>query len=298
DEFALEQRVGLVDELVVDEECAVIAAVGEGMRHTPGIAGRLFSILGDLGVNVHAIAQGSSELNISLVVERAEVARAVRSLHTAFFPSPKTLVHVYLAGVGGVGRALLEQLDRVAGRLEEERGIALRLVGVANSRKSVHDADGIGCCEALARLTDAESSSARLADAACADRAALRVFVDCTADPGVPLRYRELLDAGVAVVAANKRGFSATYEAYHRIREPRPGHARAFLETTVGAGLPVLNTLEDLLATGDRIESIEGVLSGTLSYLFNEVMEGRRFSDAVQDALARGYTEPDPRDDL
>ncbi|MEX2467217.1 MAG: bifunctional aspartate kinase/homoserine dehydrogenase I [Gemmatimonadota bacterium] len=298
EEFSLERRVGLVDELVVDEDRAVIAAVGEGMRDTPGIAGRLFSILGDMGVNVHAIAQGSSELNISLVVERDDVGRALRGLHTAFFPAPRSEARLYLAGVGGVGKALLAQLDRVADRLEAERGIAMRLAGVANSRRSLTDLDGIPFSAAVDGLASAIEPAAALADAAREDRAALRVFVDCTADPDLPDSYGALLDAGVAVVAANKRGFSGSYEAYWRIREPRPGYPRTFLETTVGAGLPVLSTLEDLRATGDQVVGIEGVLSGTLAFLFDEVMDGRPFSEAVKDAMARGFTEPDPRDDL
>src|SRR5690606_32756510 len=181
EEFVLEHRVGLVDDLVVDEECAVIAAVGEGMRHPPGIAGRLFSILGDMGVNVQAIAQGSSELNISLVVDRADVARALRGLHTAFFPAPRSEVRIYLAGVGGVGRALLQQLDTAGARLEEERGIAVRLVAAANSRKCVHDPEGIPFGEVPARLEASDRPASELADLAIADRAALRVFVDCTA---------------------------------------------------------------------------------------------------------------------
>ncbi|MDZ7778789.1 MAG: bifunctional aspartate kinase/homoserine dehydrogenase I [Gemmatimonadota bacterium] len=298
EEFALERRVGLVDDLAVDEDRAVIAAVGEGMRDTPGIAGRLFSILGDMGVNVHAIAQGSSELNISLVVERDDVGRALRGLHTAFFPTPRTEARLYLAGVGGVGRALLMQLDRMAGRLEEERGIALRLAGVANSSRSLRSLDGIPFAEAVDRLAESSAPATALVDAARSDRAALRVFVDCTADANLPNAYRDLLDAGVSVVAANKRGFSGTQADYRRIRELRPGRARAFLETTVGAALPVLSTLEDLRATGDRIVAIEGVLSGTLSFLFNEIMTGRRFSEVVREARDRGYTEPDPRDDL
>jgi len=298
DEFALERRLGIVDDLVVDTDRAVIAAVGEGMRDTPGVAGRLFSILGDMGVNVHAIAQGSSELNISLVVERDDVARALRGLHTAFFPAPRSEVRLYLAGVGGVGRALLQQLETAGPRLEEERGIALRLVGVANSRKCVHAVDGIGFNDVLDRLDASDTPAAELARAARADKAALRVFVDCTADGGIPEAYRDLLDAGVSVVAANKRGFSGTLEAYRRVRTPRPGQARAFLETTVGAGLPILTTLEDLRATGDQVIAIEGVLSGTLSFLFNEVMNGRKFSEVLFEARARGYTEPDPRDDL
>ena len=298
EEFALERKVGLVDPPVVDEDRAVIAAVGEGMRDTPGIAGRLFSILGDMGVNVHAIAQGSSELNISLVVEREHVGRALRGLHTAFFPAPRTEARLYLAGVGGVGRALLQQLQRMAPRLETERGIALRLAGAANSRRSVRSVDGIPFDEVLERLSEATEPASALVEAARDDRAAIRVFVDCTADARIPESYRGLLDAGVSVVAANKRGFSGPYEAYQRVREPRPGQARAFLETTVGAGLPILSTLEDLRATGDQLVSIEGVVSGTLSFLFNEVMEGRAFSEVVKEARTRGYTEPDPRDDL
>ena len=298
EEFALEQRVGLVEDLVVDEDRAVIAAVGEGMRRTPGIAGRLFSILGDLGINVHAIAQGSSELNISLVVDQADVGRALRGLHTTFFPSPKTEARIYLAGVGGVGRALLSQIREVSTDLEAERGVALCLAGAANSRHSVTSADGIAFENVLERLEASETPSRALIDAARDDRAALRIFVDVTADGALPEAYRELLDAGVSVVAANKRGFSGSYELYRRVREPRPGQARAFLETTVGAGLPILSTLEDLRATGDHIVTIEGVVSGTLAFLFNEVMEGRRFSEVVAEARSRGYTEPDPREDL
>jgi aspartokinase/homoserine dehydrogenase 1 len=298
DEFSLERRVGLVDELIVDEDRAVIAAVGEGMRDTPGIAGRLFSILGDMGVNVHAIAQGSSELNISFVVDSDDAGRALRGLHTAFFPEPRTEVRLYLAGVGGVGRALLAQLEKAAGRLEDERGIAFRLAGVANSRKSALSQDGIPFTEALSVLEGASAPPEALVEGALADRGTLRVLVDCTADSHLPSAYRDMLDAGVSVVAANKRGFSGTQDAYRRIREPRPWHARAFLETTVGAGLPILSTIEDLRATGDQVVAIEGVLSGTLSFLFNEVMAGRAFSDVVKEARARGYTEPDPRDDL
>ena len=298
EEFALERRLGMVDDLVVDEDQAVVAAVGEGMRHTPGIAGRLFSILGDMGVNVHAIAQGSSELNISLVVAASEVARALRGLHTAFFPEPRTEARLYLAGVGGVGRALLAQIGAVSRSLEEERGIALCVAGAANSRKSVSTLDGIPVEEVLQRLEASEVPAADLVETARRDRAAIRVFVDVTANGALPESYRDLLDAGVSVVAANKRGFSGSLDLYRRIREPRPGQARAYLETTVGAGLPILSTLEDLRATGDQIVSIEGVVSGTLSFLFNEVMEGRRFSEVVAEARERGYTEPDPREDL
>lgn len=298
EEFALERRLGMVDALVVDDDRAVVAAVGEGMRHTPGIAGRLFSILGDMGVNVHAIAQGSSELNISLVVETEDVARALRGLHTAFFPEPRTEARLYLAGVGGVGRALLAQIGAVSQNLEAERGIALCVAGAANSRRSVSSVDGIPVDQVLDRLEASEAPAADLVETARGDRAAIRVFVDVTADGALPESYRDLLDAGVSVVAANKRGFSGRLDLYRRIREPRPAQARAFLETTVGAGLPILSTLEDLRATGDQIVSIEGVVSGTLSFLFNEVMEGRRFSEVVAEARARGYTEPDPREDL
>ena len=298
EEFRLELDVGLIDQLVVDNDRSVVAAVGEGMRDTPGIAGRVFSVLGDLGVNIHAIAQGSSELNISLVVELEDVGRAVRGLHAAFFAPPHTEVQLYLAGVGGVGRALLEQLARVAPALLAERGIALRLVGLARSGKCVLSPRGISADAWEPALEVGEGNGGDLVDAALADVARLRVFVDVTADDVLPESYRALLDAGVTVVAANKRGFSGPYPEYWSVRELRPLRPRAYLETTVGAGLPVLRTVEDLRATGDRIVSIEGVLSGSLSFLFNEVMKGKRFSEAVQEARARGYTEPDPRDDL
>lgn len=297
DEFALEREVGLIDELVVELDRSVVAVVGEGMRDTPGIAGRLFSVLGERGLNVRVIAQGSSELNISLVVDGPDMESAVRALHRAFFTSFASQARVYVAGIGGVGRALLRQLADVRGTAAES-GVSLEVVGLAGSRWCRVDEEGIPEEDWGPPHDDHEGNGQDLVNAALSGPGPLRIFVDCTADAGLPDRYAELLDAGVAVVAANKRAFSRSYDLYQQIRTPRPEGARAYLETTVGAGLPVLGTLEKLVETGDRIVSIEGVLSGTLGFLLDEVMKGRPFSEAVRDARGLGYTEPDPRDDL
>lgn len=296
DEFRLERLAGLVDDLAVETDVSIVAAVGSGMRERPGIAGRLFSVLGRRGINVRAIAQGSSELNISLVVARAQVEATVRSLHEAFFAPGADAVHVYLAGVGNVGGELIRQMSAVACEPGEGRAASLRLTGVATSKRAAVEPYGIPWDGWWTTYCLATAKAHSLVDAAIADCAELRVFVDCTADDALPEAYPALLAAGVPVVAANKKGFAGSTAQWSERR--RGPNARAYLEATVGAGLPVLCTVEDLVRTGDRILSAECVLSGTMAYLFSQVMEGRRFSDAVLEAKALGYTEPDPRDDL
>ncbi|TVR63628.1 MAG: bifunctional aspartate kinase/homoserine dehydrogenase I [Gemmatimonadales bacterium] len=300
-EFELERQVGIVDDLVVEDDCSILAVVGEAMRDTPNISGRLFGILGRYGINVRAIAQGSSELNISVAVDRTDEAAAVKAVHDAFFHPGTRPGHLFLAGVGGVGRALLEQLHGEWDRLRDRGGFNLAIGGMARSRRVVVDPEGIHPSAWRQRLDEATEDPAaleRLVEAALASPRRPRVFVDLTASEAPTLRYEELLAAGVSVVAANKRGPAGTGDRLRTLRSAARRGAGLYLETTVGAGLPVLRTLDDLVATGDRVERIEGVLSGTLSYLVGRAMEGGAFSQWVREAHDAGFTEPDPRDDL
>jgi aspartokinase/homoserine dehydrogenase 1 len=296
-EFEAERRAGFINDLVVEQELAVVAAVGSGMRERPGIAGRLFAVLGNHGVNVRAIAQGSSELNISLVVNRQDESRAVHAIHDSFFLAGWKTVDLVVAGIGGVGQALLNQLGRRREELARNEKIRLRVVGVAGSQGALLEPDGLPPEQALQRLqsSDRLESLGRVLDYIRSDRRSLRVLVDCTASDDVPGHFSKLLSAGVSVVTANKRPVASSQARYDALRRARPG--RVYYETTVGAGLPVIRTLQDLMATGDRILRIEGLLSGTLSYLMGSVAAGTPFSQSLRRAHEMGYTEPDPRED-
>lgn len=297
EEFALEYRVGLLDELVVEEDCAILAVVGEGMRTSPGIAGRVFSILGNYGINVRAIAQGSSELNLSVVVGARDEALALRSIHDAFFFPGVRAARIFVAGAGRVGEALLKQLAGEGERLRRERGFHLILAGVARRTGAVVRPDGIDPLYWREALEAGGGDLDTVVEGAIAGPRPA-VFVDLTADDGPPRHYARLLENGVSVVAANKRGFSGSGEDWRLLRSAARRGAGLYIETTVGAGLPVLRTLADLVASGDRVERIEGVLSGTLSYLAGRAMENGPFSALVEEAHRMGFTEPDPRDDL
>ncbi len=298
DEFSLERTVGLVEHLIVEEDLSIIAAVGEAMRDTLGIAGRLFSVLGQCGVNVHAIAQGSSELNISLVVAKSDEVRALQALHDAFFQPRASTAQVFLAGVGNVGAALLTQIEEMAHKGDEGGGTVLRLVGVASSRRSLLDGSGVSIAEWQQHLEASDRAPDAVIEQALEPTRGAKIFVDCTASEEISGRYEDLLASGTAVVAANKWAFSGSMDRYRALTSPAAGSARAYFETTVGAGLPVLRTISDLVATGDEIVSVEGVFSGTLGFVIGEVMAGRSFSEALAEARAGGYTEPDPREDL
>lgn len=298
DEFALEYRVGLLDELVVEEECAILAVVGEGMRTVPGIAGRVFSILGGYGINVRAIAQGSSELNLSVVVDARDEPAALRAIHDAFFFPGVRPAHLYLAGAGRVGETFLRQLADEGGRLREEGGFHLTLAGIARRGRGALRPSGIDPARWQEAVAEGEADLDALVEAAVTSFPRPAVFVDLTADDGPTRHYERLLRHGVSVVTANKRGVSGPEAAYRSLRAATGRGGGLYIETTVGAGLPVLRTLADLVATGDRVERIEGVLSGTLSYLGGKAMAGGPFSELVRDAHRIGFTEPDPRDDL
>lgn len=292
DEFRLERETGLVEDLRVEPDGAVVSAVGDGMRHLPGVSGRIFGVLGNHGINVRAIGQGASERNISVVVSAEDGPGAVRAIHDAFFAPRPRAAELYVAGVGRVGAAFLDQL---ATRAVVHR---LRVHGIASSRTAVVSRAGIDPDDWRAAAETAVQPASALAEAAIASPHHPRIFVDCTADPELPSSYERMLGAGVSVVAANKIGFAASSAEWDRLRVAAGKGGSVYFETTVGAGLPVLRTVSDLAATGDRVVRLQGVLSGTLGYLCDEVMKGRRFSEAVRGAFDLGYTEPDPRDDL
>ncbi|HLA64918.1 MAG TPA: bifunctional aspartate kinase/homoserine dehydrogenase I [Rhodothermales bacterium] len=298
--FATALARGDLRDIYTVPDCAVVSAVGDGMRHQPGLAGRLFATLGRAGVNVLAIAQGAAETNISAVVAAADVRAAVGALHEAF-PLRRRRVHVAIAGTGTVSKKLLEILAAYAPVLLAEHGIHLRLVGLANSRRMRWAPDGMGLATAQEEL-EADGEPADLDTFLQNLRGRgleRRLFIDATASPDVARRYVELLEDGVGVVTPNKQANTLDMAYYRRLRAAaRRREVSYHYETTVMAGLPVVFTIRDLLRSGDRVERIEGVFSGTLAFVFSRLSEGVLFSRAVQEAMEKGYTEPDPRDDL
>ena len=299
-EFALERHSGLIDELVIESEMCVVAVVGAAMRDTPGSAGRVFGVLGEAHVNVRAISQGSSELNISCVVRRDEERRAVNAIHDAFFADHRA-ASVFIAGLGRVGKALVGQMSAQVDGLRKRAGLRLEIEGAATSRKMLIRSSGIPG-PGLREAVDASETAKNLAvfvSAVLDSRRSSAVFVDCTDSEETMAHYGALLDAGVHVVSANKRPFGgdlATYQALKKGR--RRGRGALFHETTVGAALPVVGTLSDLVRTGDTVRRIEGALSGTLGFLMTRIADGVAFSAALREAHDLGYTEPNPREDL
>ncbi len=303
--FFAELHHGQIESVDVQKNCSILAAVGDNMCHHTGVAARFFGALGDAGVNIRAIAQGSSERNISVVVDRADASRGLRAAHAGFYLSAHS-VSVGLLGVGHIGGTLLQQLTAVAAGLRERHHVEFRLRALASSGRMVLDERGldIGAWagpEGRARLAQ-EGVSADLDAFASHVRAPHlphAVIIDCTASDAVASRYEGWLVRGIHVVAPNKKAGSGPLERYRAIlAAAQAGHSHFLYETNVGAGLPILNTLRELVQTGDSVLSVEGVLSGTLSYLFNQYDGSVPFSRIVLEARGRGYTEPDPRDDL
>ena len=295
--FALERQANLVEDLVVEERCSILAAVGDAMRESPGIAGRIFDVLGHHRVNVRAIAQGSSELNISLVVTQDDEERALRAIHRALFLPPGRSLRLYVKGVGRVGAALLDQIDAQADKLRAE-GVEVLLAGLARSKGAALKSEGLDLSDWRAASETGLSSGADMVETALRSDHPCRVFVDATASADVTEDYESLLREGVAVVSANKLAFSGAMERFETLQRLGAQGRGLFFETTVGAGLPVLKTIEDLVATGDKVERVEGVLSGTLGFISDRLMAGTPFSEALKEADDLGFTEPDPREDL
>lgn len=294
EEFTLERSAGLIDELVVERELSIVAAVGEEMCERPGIAGRLFNVLGSSRINVRAIAQGSSELNISLVIARADEKAALNAIHNALLGESLRTAHVVVAGIGGVGSELLSQIASQADALRGSRQLELRLTGVATSQAMKCDRRGLDPTRGRKLVADGPPLDVNELASFIESLPSPRVFVDATASAEVPKIYQRLLAHDVAVVTANKIPLAGPYAEFQALVQS----GRLYYETTAGAGLPVLCTVKNLVASGDTIESIEGVFSGTLSYLFYQLRQGVSFDAALEDAREKGYTEPDPREDL
>jgi len=298
--FSFEMQRGTIG-LKIEEEMSVIAIVGENMKRMPGISGKLFNALGKNGINVVTIAQGSSELNISAVVQKLNLRKALNVIHEAFFLVGYREVHLYIAGVGTVGGNLLQQISRQREGLMKNHSLKVNLVGVMNSRKMLFDVQGIDLSDVKGEL---ERKGAPLNLGAFAQRVAevnLRnsIFVDCTANADVADMYEKMLRSFVSVVTANKIACSSEYAHYRQLQELSRSRGVKFLyETNVGAGLPVIKTINELVLSGDKITKLEAVLSGTLNFIFNTISEKVSMSKAIQLAKEKGYSEPDPRIDL
>jgi bifunctional aspartokinase / homoserine dehydrogenase 1 len=300
DAFMSEMKRGQIQTVGLTEGCCILAAVGDGMVDAPGIAGKFFTALGRAGVSVRAIAQGSSERNISAVIDEREATRALRNVHSAFYLSHQTL-SVGVVGTGLIGGTFLDQLGARLEELRRRRSIDVRVRGVMRSSRMLLADRAVDLSDWKEDLngkgTDADIE--RFAEHILAEHLPHACLIDATSDAGIAARYAEWLDRGINVITPNKKGNTGTLEQYRAVREAARRRGRYFLyETNVGAGLPVIHTLRDLLDTGDEILKIEGVLSGTLSYIFNTFDGTKPFSQVVREAHARGYTEPDPRDDL
>ena len=297
--FALELSQGQVQRIDVTLECAILAVVGDGMAGLPGSAGRFFRTLGVAGINVRAIAQGASERNISAVISAKDMTRALRAVHSSFYLSAKT-VSIGLIGPGAVGSALLEQLMVGKQRLREQFNLDLRVRAIANSRQMFLKEARIELDGWRDSLRAGESFDIeRFTKHVQADYLPHAVIIDCTASQHVADAYSSWLGHGVHVITPNKRAHSGPIEYYRLLkRVSRTANTHFLYEATVGAGLPVIQTLKDLVETGDDILSVSGIFSGTLAYLFNVYDGTRAFSEIVREARSKGYTEPDPRDDL
>ena len=298
--FVVEMQRGEVQTIDLTDDCCIIAMVGDGMIEQLGVAGKFFSALGKAGINVRAIAQGSSERNISAVIEQAEATKALRAIHSAFYLSNQTL-SIGVIGTGLIGGTLLHQLQTRIEELKRHRGIDLRVRGVMNSRGMILADRHL----ALDRWRDELAGNSQPADLESfinhvnADYLPHAVVIDATASAELTTHYESWLARGINVITPNKKSNAGPLAAYRSLRETARRHQRYFLyETNVGAGLPIIQTLRGFVETGDEVIRIEGVLSGTLSYIFNSLDGQRTFSEVVREAHSLGLTEPDPREDL
>ncbi len=301
EEFEYEMSMNVVDPVKIEEDLSVVAIIGENMRYQPGISGRLFQALGKNGINAVAIAQGSSELNISVVINRSDEAKALNALHEAFFLSDTKELHLFMIGVGLIGSTLIEQIKAQAAFLKEKRGLELRVVGLANSRKMLFREEGIALEDWKPSLEacDLKMDPAIFIGKMKEMNLSNTIFVDNTASEQVTAYYEDILDSSIPISTPNKIAISSGFAQYQRLKAIAARRGVQFMyETNVGAGLPVIGTLNDLIISGDRIIKIEGVVSGSLSYIFNNFRAGTRFSEVVKKAQELGYTEPDPRIDL
>lgn len=298
-QYELDRKI--VDLIKVEEDLSVVAIIGENMRYRTGISGRLFQALGKNGINIIAIAQGSSELNISVVIPQSNETKALNALHEAFFLSGTQELHLFMVGVGLIGSTLLKQLKAQTVFLKEKRSLEIKVVGLANTKKMIFAKDGIDLNSWQSTLAEGETASdlpifiARMKEMNLTNS----IFIDNTANEKVASYYESILEHSISISTPNKIATSSSFLQYQRLKTIANKRGVAFrYETNVGAGLPVISTLNDLIGSGDEILQIQGVLSGSLSYIFNNFTGDQPFSEIVVEAKQLGYTEPDPRIDL
>jgi len=300
DAFADELASGQIQSVDVTDAQSIVAVVGDGMAGTPGIAARFFANLARAGINIRAIAQGSSERNISVVVATEDATRALRAVHSGFYLSAET-ISVGVIGAGVVGSTLLDQIQRQSERLGEQFNLDIRVRAIARSSRMLLGDRRIELEGWREQLDDSELATDfdAFAEHVHAEHLPHAAIIDCTADQAVSDRYADWLARGIHVITPNKKAFSGDLEYYRKLRRSAAaGGTLYFYETTVGAALPIIKTIRDLVDTGDRVHSVKGILSGTLAYLFNVYDGSKPFSRIIAEAKASGYTEPDPRDDL
>jgi bifunctional aspartokinase / homoserine dehydrogenase 1 len=301
EEFRKELYDMLIDPVKAETGLCVMAVIGEQMKNVPGVAGRLFEALGKNGINIKAIAQGSSELNISFVIDQSEESKALNAIHDSYFLSDTKRIHLFMIGVGLIGSTLLRQIEDQKETLEKEHGIEITVAGIANSKKMHFAESGISISEWKQALDQSDQSSDPKAFVRIMNEMNLSnsIFLDNTANQVIPALYPEILSASISIATPNKVATSSDYALYRKLKNLAKVHNVQFLyETNVGAGLPVISTLRNMIHSGDKIVRIEAVLSGSVSYIFNNYDGSRPFSDLVREAKALGFTEPDPREDL
>lgn len=300
--FKLEIQNGDIENITIQNNLSIIAVVGEGMKSSSGTSGKLFSVLGKNGINVIATAQGSSELNISVVIKKKDISKALNAIHETFFEIDGLTLNLFLLGATGlIGKTLLKQISEQADHLKKHKNLNLKVTGLANTKKMVVNPNGIEI-KNWAETLNSEGEKVNLSEF-IEDIQALNlpnsIFIDSTADKDIVQYYFPILNSNISIVTPNKVANSGSYNQYVSLRDiSKKRNVKFLYETNVGAGLPIINTLQGLINSGDQIHKIEAVLSGTLSYIFNTFSPTNKFVDIVKDAKAKGYTEPDPRDDL
>ncbi len=300
-EFSAELETGELNPMQVEHNLATVAVVGENMRHATGVAGKLFNTLGRNGINVIACAQGASETNISFVIELKNQKKALNVIHDSFFLSDTQVLNLFIIGIGNIGCHLLQQLAHQHDRLLHQKALELKVVGIANSKKAIFDRDGIDLSNYDRRLASEgiSSSPSVIRNEVIGMNIFNSVFVDCTSSPAIASLYEDMLSNNINVVAANKIAASGDYSLYSTLKSiARKKDVKFLFETNVGAGLPIINTINNLINSGDRILRIQAVVSGTLNYIFNVLSAETPISKAIRQAQDLGYSEPDPRIDL
>ncbi len=299
--FQSEIASGRIDPIKLEEKLSIVALVGDGMKYRSGVSGRIFSVLGHYGINIRAIAQGSSESNISIIIDSADEYRAIRVLHESFFEHKPTPIHLFIAGVGTVGSSFIELIMKHNADILKNHNYKINICGVANSRKMIHNNDGLSPDTVLAELNASEHASNlnELVAHMISLKVPNKVFVDNTATPDTAPLYKHCMESGIHVVTCNKIVASDDLQNYRHLKQiSNTGHAHFHYETNVGAALPVIHTISDMVRTGDHIDRIEAVLSGSLNYVYDAYDGSESFETVVREAQAQGYTEPNPMMDL